>query len=121
MLIVSLLYTAIGIALFAFPSPFVAVLNLIPKFFPTLKMVADPVDPLLLSFATAYLLAQAGLGFWWLKVKKKDLFIASLGARGILLTLFVLAIAREGHIFGAYLLATYEVIAQVVAFRRVRL
>lgn len=121
MLITSLLYTAIGIVLFAFPSQFVAVLNLIPKFFPSLKMVADPVDPLLLSFATAYLLGQGALGFWWLKAKKKDLFIAALGGRALLLTLFVLSIARDGHIFGAYVLATYEVVAQIVGFRRVRL
>lgn len=120
MLVISILNVIIGAILFAFPSQFVTVLNLIPKFFPTLRPVADPVDPLLLSFAAAYLLSQGAIGFWWLKAKKKDLFYASLGARGILLALFTLSIVRDGNIFGAYVLAAYELIAGIVEIRRAR-
>lgn len=117
MLAISILNLIIGLVLFAFPSQFVTVLNLIPKFFPTLRPVSEPVDPLLLSFAAAYLLSQAVLGFWWLKAKEKNVFYSSLATRGILLTLFVLSVVRDGNIFGTYVLAAYELIAAVVFLR----
>ncbi len=118
MLIVSLIQAIVGIVFFAFPTQVIIVLNLVPKFFPTLRSVTDPSEPLMLCFVATYLVAQAIYGFWWLRSKQRAIAIASVTLRGCLLLAFTLSIVRDGHTFGIYLMGTIELIAAGVWIRR---